>query len=431
MRPLTILHNRFLYLWFMLKKLVVLLLCFAFSPKAIGQETNEVTQVDFLKSIHFLDENPQRQFPIIGLNESFTLVFDDLLAQDNDYYYRIKHFNADWSPSDLFPNQYLKGFDNLRLDNFRSSFNTLQRYTHYELTLPNTNTSFLVSGNYMIEIYNAYDELMFSRKFLVFENTAQVQLGIYPTQNIDRLTTSQNLQFSIRPLGFQIRNPTTDLKVVMLQNHQWNSARQAPAPQYTSGNQLIYRYDLPTQYYAGNEYLFFNTKDLRVLNPSVSYVGLEELYQHYLYTDAPRKGFAYTYFPDINGNFVVETLQGDDQHTEADYSEVYFSLARQYGLNDEEIYIYGKFNNYALSEENKMVYNPNLELYEGILLLKQGFYNYNYVRKVDGELDKISISDTHAQTENNYLVLVYHRSIGSLYDALIGVGEQQSFSLQR
>ena len=78
-----------------------------------------------------------------------------------------------------------------------------------------------------------------------------------------------------------------------------------------------------------------------------------------------------------------------------------------------------------------MVYNPNLELYEGILLLKQGFYNYNYVRKVDGELDKTSISDTHAQTENNYLVLVYHRSIGSLYDALIGVGEQQSFSLQR
>ena len=128
---------------------------------------------------------------------------------------------------------------------------------------------------------------------------------------------------------------------------------------------------------------------------------------------------------------MVETLQGNDHHTEADYSEVYFSLARQYGLNDEEIYIYGKFNNYELAEENKMVYNPNLELYEGILLLKQGFYNYNYVRKLDGQLDKLSISGNHAQTENNYLVLVYHRSIGALYDALVGYGEQQSFSLQR
>ena len=100
-------------------------------------------------------------------------------------------------------------------------------------------------------------------------------------------------------------------------------------------------------------------------------------------------------------------------------------------MNDEEIYIYGKFNNYELTEENKMVCNPNLELYEGILLLKQGFYNYNYVRKLEGQIDKLSIAGNHAQTENNYLVLVYHRSIGALYDALIGFGEQQSFSLQR
>ena len=397
----------------------------------LAQAVEEVTQVDFLKSIHFLDENPQRQFPIVGLNERFTLVFDDLLAQDNDYYYRIKYFNADWTPSDLFTNQYLNGFDNLRLDDFRSSFNALQRYTHYQLTLPNKDTQFLVSGNYMIEIYNAFDELMFSRKFLVFENAAQVQLGIYPAQNIAQFSTGQNLQFSIQPLGFQIRNPNTDLKVILLQNYQWNSARLAPPPQYNVGAQLVYRYDLPTQFDGGNEFLFFNTKDLRVLNPSVSYVNLGELYQHYLYTDVPSKDLPYTYFPDINGNFVVETLQGDDHHTEADYSEVYFSLARQYGLNDEEIYIYGKFNNYELTEENKMVYNPNLELYEGILLLKQGFYNYNYVRKLDGQLDKLSISGNHAQTENNYLVLVYHRSIGAMYDALIGYGEQQSFSLQR
>ena len=406
-------------------------LLFFWHVLAFAQNTEEVTAVDYLKSIHFLNENPQRQFPIIRLNETFTLVFDDLLAQDNDYYYRIKHFNADWTPSELFTNQYLNGFDNLRIDNFQSSFNTLQRYTHYRLTLPNKDTQFLVSGNYMIEIYNAFDELVFSRKFLVVESAAQVQLGIYPAQNIAQLSSGQNLQFSIQPLGFQIRNPTTDLKVILLQNHQWNSARLAPPPQYNIGSQLVYRYDLPTQFNGGNEFLFFNTKDLRVLNPSVSYVNLEDLYQHYLYTDAPRKHLPYTYSPDINGNFVVETLQGDDHHIEADYSEVYFSLARQYGLNEEEIYIYGNFNNYKLTEENKMIYNPSLELYEGILLLKQGFYNYNYVRKLEGQIDKLNITGNHAQTENNYLVLVYHRSIGALYDALIGFGEQQSFSLQR
>ena len=235
---------------------------FLFNLALHGQAVEEVTQVDFIKSIHFFNENPQRQFPIIELNETFTLAFDDLLAQDNDYYYRISYFNADWTPSDLFTNQFLGGFDNLRIDNFRSSFNTLQRYTHYQLTLPNTNTQFLVSGNYMIEVFDAREELMFSRKFLVYESQAQVQLGVYPPQNIEQLTTSQNLQFSIRPLGIQIRNPNTDLKIVLLQNHQWNSARLAPPPQYTNGYEYIYRYDLPTQFLGGNEYLFLIRKTL-------------------------------------------------------------------------------------------------------------------------------------------------------------------------
>ena len=59
--------------------------------------------------------------------------------------------------------------------------------------------------------------------------------------------------------------------------------------------------------------------------------------------------------------------------TEADYGYVYFSLASDYNLNEEEIFIYGNFNAYELKDENKMYYNPALEIYEGLLLLKQGF----------------------------------------------------------
>ena len=364
------------------------------------------------------------------MNESFTLLFDDLLAQDNDYYYRIKHFNHDWTPSDLFQNQYLVGFDNQRIDDFKSSYGTLQRYNHYALTLPNNTTQFKVSGNYMIEVYNRYDELMFSRKFLIYEDKAQVQLGIYPTQEVERLLSHQNLQFTINPL-FTIRNPQNDLKVVLLQNDQWNSSKVAPAPQYNSGNSLVYRYEEATQFEGGNEYLNFDTKDLRSVTPNISYVNRGERYEHYLYTNAPRKDLPYTYYPDINGNFLIQTLQGSDPHIESDYTEVYFSLAKQYELKEEEIYIYGKFNNYALTQENKMIYNPSLEVYEGILLLKQGFYNYKYIEVIDGKPIKNSISGSYSQTENLYTVLVYHRGIGGLYDALIGIGQAQSFALER
>ena len=154
------------------------------------------------------------------------------------------------------------------------------------------------------------------------------------------------------------------------------------------------------------------------------------MYQHYLYLDVPREREAYTYFPDINGDFSINTLQGANPDIEADYSVVYFSLAKQYELNDEEIFIYGKFNNYALTDENKMIYNPSLEVYEGILFLKQGFYNYKYIIKQNDKLNKNALSGSHSLTENDYLILVYYRNIGAQYDALIGIGMINSFELQ-
>ena len=413
-----------------MKQLSLIILLLGFHLKAFSQISKESTKVDFIKSIHFFGGDQLQQIPVIRLNESFTLLFDDLLAQDNDYYYRIKHFNHDWTPSDLFQNQYLAGFDNQRIDNFDSSFGTLQRYNHYTLTLPNETTQFLVSGNYMIEIYNRYDELMFSRKFLIYEDKAQIELGIYPSQKVEYLLTHQNLQFTINPL-FTIRNPQNDLKIVLLQNDQWNSSIIAPSPQYNSGNNLVYRYEEATQFEGGNEYLNFDTKDLRSVTPNISYVNKVDRYEHYLFTNVPRKDLPYTYFPDINGNFLIQTLQGINPHIESDYTEVYFSLAKQYELNEEEIYIFGKFNNYELTQENKMIYNPSLEVYEGILLLKQGFYNYKYLEVIDGEPIKNSISGNHSQTENLYTVLIYHRGIGGLYDALIGMGQAQSFALKR
>jgi hypothetical protein len=110
---------------------------------------------------------------------------------------------------------------------------------------------------------------------------------------------------------------------------------------------------------------------------------------------------------------------------------VYFSLAYPYELEEnEEIYIYGAFNNFELNELNKMYYNLALELYEGVLLLKQGFYNYKYVLKQNDLLYKNSLSGSHSLAENEYLILVYYRNIGGRYDALVGVGRANSFELQ-
>ena len=76
-----------------------------------------------------------------------------------------------------------------------------------------------------------------------------------------------------------------------------------------------------------------------------------------------------------------------------------------------------------------MYYNPSLEIYEGVMLLKQGLYNYKYVAKTSDKLLINSLSDSHALTENRYLILVYYSEFGTRHDALIGFGETSSFEI--
>ena len=151
---------------------------------------------------------------------------------------------------------------------------------------------------------------------------------------------------------------------------------------------------------------------------------------HFLFTDNPRSNLNYSNYSDLNGNFVPSTNLGENPNNESDYSIVYFSLARQFETDNSKIYIYGKFNNYELTKENEMVYNPSLETFEGILLLKQGFYNYKYIIKKNNVILKNQISGSFFQTENSYTVLVYKKGFEDLYDNLIGVGRINSFELK-
>lgn len=398
----------------------------------VAQKQKDYTTPENIKSVQFEGVDSRDIFPIVTLGEQITLRFDDLNANEADYYYRIKHYNHDWTPSQLFQNEYIEGYDNLRIENYITSFNTLQHYTHYSLKIPNQDVKLKVSGNYIIEIYSAYDELVFSRRFCIYENKSSVQAGVFRPQNMDRFNSHQSIHFSVTPKGNFFINPEENIKIIILQNQQWNEPITDIKPQYFNGNTLDYRYEKPTQFEGGNEYYFFDTKDLRITTPNIVYTNRSEQYESYLKTDIIRNLLDYSFAPDINGDFKIRNvMRPGDSNTSGDYSFVYFSLAYPYELDqNEEIYIYGAFNNFELSDFNKLYFNPSLEVYEGVLYLKQGFYNYKYVLNQKGILNKNALSGSHALTENDYLILVYYRNIGAQYDALVGIGTTNSFELQ-
>ncbi len=387
----------------------------------------EVEPPYFIKSIDLIGTNQGDQFPLLQLGEPLKVTFDDINGDEADYYYKIVHCNYDWTPSNLAKAQYMRGMDNQRIINYENSFNTLQLYSNYRLNIPNQFTTLLLTGNYMLSIYDDEDELMFSRRFIVYDNTIGVGAAVHRTRDLSTIEQDQLIQFEINTANVRLRNPERELKVAILQNYDWKTAIYNIKPQYTLGTRFVYRYNTETSFPGGNEYLNFENKEIRGGNVSIASIELKDLYHNYLHTDITRSGLEYTFNPDINGDFLVNTIVGTDPSIEADYAFIHFSLQNFMELTGSKVYVVGRFNNHSISEENQLFYNPETDLYEAQLLLKQGFYNYKYVVVNEkGEVDSTKISGSNFETENDYLIVVYFRKFGEIYDRVIGIGTTNS-----
>ncbi|MGJ8548608.1 DUF5103 domain-containing protein [Winogradskyella wichelsiae] len=414
-----------------MKKKINLLLLLLVPIALIAQAVEELNPPDFIKTITFKSNTTQGQLPILKLGESLMLEFDALTGDEEDFYYVIEHYNFDWTPSNLVKAEYLSGLDNQRILTYENSFNTYQIYSHYILEIPNTQTrALLKSGNYMLSIYDDYDELMFSRKFMIYEDVASVGVQVKRSRDVKTIAGKQSVDIAVTTNGTNLNNPLETIKTLLIQNNNLNTSISDLKPQYTLGNELIYRYDTESAFWAGNEYNFFENKDVRAANIGVQYIELKELYHNILYTNISRKDRPYTYNPDINGNFLITVLDKTNVGIEADYVMVHFSLLQE-ELKDKNIFIYGNFNAYTLEPLTQMVFNQEAKRYENIMLLKQGFYNYKFVTvdKKTGQLDEGAISGNFWQTENNYKVLIYYKDLGSRYDRLIGFGEASSVDI--
>ena len=394
-----------------------------------SQVEEEVNPPNFIKTINFKGQTNESELPIIKLNERLHLSFDAINGNEDDFYYEIDHYNFDWTPSQLMKSEYLQGFDNIRITNYENSFNTYQIYSHYRLQIPNKQTSIKKSGNYILKIFDDYGEMVFSRKFMIYENLANVGVSIKRSRNVKYIQQKQSVDFKISSPTILFNNPKQTIKVAVIQNNNLNTAITNLKPQYTLGRELIYKYDSESSFWGGNEYLYFENKNVRAANIGVQFIDLKDIYEHYLFTDIIRANRPYTYNPDINGNYLITAVNADNLDIEADYTVVHFSLQHPEML-DKNIHVYGSFNNYAVTEDTKMAFNLDSGFYETALVLKQGFYNYKYVIiDNNGNLDEGAISGNFDVTENNYKVLVYYRNLGARYDRLIGVGEGSSTTI--
>lgn len=408
---------------------VLFLLLLTLNIKA--QSNVVINPPENIKSIILRPLKTNNYTPIMKLGERFILEFDDLNGTQEEYTYKIEHFDYNWKPSGLIATEFINGYASDWIRDYEDSFNTFQPYTHYRLQIPNDNTRLKISGNYVITVLNEDEEIIFTRPFIIYDPSVDVGVSVHRSRDIATLNSKQNVQFVINHSNLLINNPNLEIKVALYQNNDWNTLIKDIKPQFYRGTQLLYKYVNGNSYWAGNEYLFFDTKQIRNATNNIAKVELNDLFDTYLYLDEERLYKTYTLNPDINGNFVIRTADGGETATEADYTWVHFALESSENIGSDDIYIYGNFNGWQLTEENKMTYNENLKFYTGKLLLKQGFYNYLYVTaNKDGEINNTAIEGSFYQTENDYSVIVYYRPIGSRYDQVIGYGLANSENLR-
>ena len=399
----------------------------------VAQSENEVVPPFHIKTVTFLQNSNQNEIPIFKLGEGFQVQFDDLYGNEANYYYEIVHCDYNWIPTPIPKNEYLLGFDNQRIQDYTNSVNALQIYSHYKLLIPNQFTQQLrISGNYMLKILDESKEVVFSRKFILYEDRVNVPIQIKRARTISNLVNKHNLEFSITSSSITFQNPLKNVKVVLLQNGQWNNAIKNVVPQFTLGNDLIYRYDTQTQFWAGNEFLFFENRDIRSTGNNVARIdGGSSIYNSYLFTNNARTNFQYTFTQDANGNFVPRNINAENSEIEADYSWVYFSLSAPTFRLNKDIYVNGMFNNFSLSDEFKMEYNDQKKIFEKAILIKQGFTNYQYtIADSKGKIDfENAVDGNFFETENDYSVIVYYRDIKDRYDRVVGKGSANSLNI--
>jgi hypothetical protein len=381
-----------------------------------------------IKSVQLYKEGWNFSYPIIKLNggEKLLLHFDLLDDQAETYYYTFTHCDKDWNKSDIFTNEYLEGFPDNSIEDMKPSFNTTVKYFHYTLAFPNDRISFLLSGNYILSVYpyGEPDTPVLTQRFIITEDKAKIDFRAYRPLITAFNNTGQQFDFTVDLSGIPVTDPLRNVFCFVLQNGRWNNAKKNLKPDFTGNNVLKFNAMSEKNIFsAGNEFRYFDIKSIRYQTEFVRRIDyVSPNYNIFLAPSENREFKPYFFWQDFNGKYYIASDEGRDPETDADYVYVYFTLPSKYMIAGGNMYVSGGLNNWNLDDNNIMTFNPQQGQYECTMLLKQGWYNYEYVflRKGDTEGIASIFEGNHFETENDYIVLVYYRNPRERFDRVIG-----------
>lgn len=425
-----------------------------------------------IRSVKFTQKSLYLSQPVLllGGDELLELEFDDMDADSKSYYYRVIQCDMNWKPTQLSELEYIDGYANDVLREYHNSFKATTSFTHYRLILPNENTRITRSGNYILQVYeNSNKEVtILTRRFIVLENKVFINAKLVPPAAVGKFRTHQEIDFEVSIDKLAVGNMQQEIKATILQNNRWDNAIKGLVPNFNRGSTVVWDYQDKVVFPAGKEFRWLDMRSLFLFGSQVASINrINNRYEIILKEDHIFEGAQYFQIYDLNGDFVIgnsdqrgmrlsenlqrrnnQSLEGnkpnpsdwrdlaqdDANHFNnavgSDYAEVQFYLGMNEPLENQDVYLVGRFNDWQMQAQYKMSFDEVLQAYTLRTPLKQGYYNYAYAAKprnaTTAPANLSPIDGDWWETENVYTIIIYYRAFGERYDRVIGMGQVQS-----
>lgn len=402
-----------------------------------GYAQNGETRSTTVGSIKLFQKGNQMSMPVIllGSIDQLELHFDDIQSSSKNYYYTYELCNADWTPANLSQMDYIKGFSQNRIQQYRASSIAFTRYYHYQINLPQANSVPSKSGNYLLKVFLNGDtsNLLFSRRMMVVDNRITIGAMVQQPFTQDLFRTHQKIVTKINFGTLDIFNPQQQVKLVILQNYRWDNAQSASTPTFIRGKEFEYSSEQNFIFEGGKEFRWLDLRSYRLQSDRVRRIDYNaKPYEVFVAPDTVRSPLRYLFYKDFNGQYSIETLEDINPWWQGDYANIHFTFypSNHEDFRNRKLFVVGEMNNYNTSPDAAMQWNDEKQGFEKILSLKNGYYSYAFATK-DNAAAPPSFRYTEGnnwETENTYTILVYYRSFGGRADELMGFKEISSLS---
>lgn len=381
---------------------------------------NQLPAPQTIKSIQLYRKGSITNPPIIELEspEKLILAFDELSDLTGQFRVTFTHHDQEWNESNIPQDWYLEGRNELILGSGNKNELSQPDYIHYNLEFPSGQLQFKTSGNFMLHVSDLSSGIrLFSLPFFVTENAGTMVSEVETNYNAGQRFNAVDRPFSLYKYPDFVEFPQFDLSFYFVQNRFWGDTRRSENYDFSEEGKAQYHLSSENAFAANYDFIRLDLTNFSI-------------YGRDIIDWFPGKNPPEIILKEDVLNFSSDPLEirgttfGNPKTSEqARYASVRFRFqdGGQY-TEDPGVYLVGDFNQWILSDQNKLNYNEESGYWETTSLIKQGTYTYKYaVKDSTAGIDDLILSDTITRQDQEYISFVYFDDPDYSYQRLLYV----------